>query len=238
MSEWWTYRPSDFLMFSPRIYWRLFASINEAWWPLPLVAPALALLLGLWIWRRGSAASLRAGLAASAAAGALVAWAFLWQRFAPIQWVAEAYAWGFGVLAAGLLLATAMPSIEPVSRGLRRQVAAALGLWALLGQPLLAALNGRPWLQAEVWGLAPDPTAIGTLAMALLLQARQPATRGPQWLPWGLRLLWLGPLLWCAISAATLATMGEAQALVPLAAIGAAAAAACFRRAENPPAAA
>ena len=33
MSEWWTYRPSDFLMFSPRIYWRLFASINESFWP-------------------------------------------------------------------------------------------------------------------------------------------------------------------------------------------------------------
>ena len=24
MSEWWTYRPEDFLLFSPRVYWRMF----------------------------------------------------------------------------------------------------------------------------------------------------------------------------------------------------------------------
>jgi hypothetical protein len=231
VSEWWTYRPSDFLMFSPRIYWRLFASMNEAWWPLPVLAPALALALGLWAWRQGSTAALRAALAASAAACALVAWAFLWQRFAPIQWVAEGYAWGFGVLAVGLLMAAARSAIEAVPQGPRRQAAAVLGLWALLLQPLLAGLAGRPWMQAELWGLAPDPTAIGTLAVALLVQPRRPTAR------WLLRLLWAGPLLWCAISAATLATMGEAQALVPLVAMLAAGAAAQLSRARSPPAA-
>ena len=44
MSEWWSYRPADFLMFSPRIYWRLFASINEAFWP---AQPALLAVLRL-----------------------------------------------------------------------------------------------------------------------------------------------------------------------------------------------
>ena len=42
MTEWWTYRPSDFLMFAPRTYWRLFELHNEAWWP----AQALLLLAG------------------------------------------------------------------------------------------------------------------------------------------------------------------------------------------------
>ena len=28
MSEWWTYRPSDFLLFSARTYWRLFELHN------------------------------------------------------------------------------------------------------------------------------------------------------------------------------------------------------------------
>ena len=32
-AEWWTYHPSNFLMFSPRIYWRLFESINAAYGP-------------------------------------------------------------------------------------------------------------------------------------------------------------------------------------------------------------
>ena len=45
MSEWWTYRPSDFLMFAPRTYWRLFELHNEAWWPAqPLLVLALSLI--------------------------------------------------------------------------------------------------------------------------------------------------------------------------------------------------
>ena len=37
MNEWWTYRADDFLMFSPRVYARLFERLNEDWWPLHLV---------------------------------------------------------------------------------------------------------------------------------------------------------------------------------------------------------
>ncbi len=29
MQEWWSYRPGDFLLFSPRTYWRLFQLANE-----------------------------------------------------------------------------------------------------------------------------------------------------------------------------------------------------------------
>lgn len=195
-------------MFSPRIYWRLFEAINQAWWPLPLLAPLLALAVGLWAWRTGSASAWRAALACSAGACALVAWAYHWQRFAPIQWVAEGYAWGFGLQALGLLLLASRASAGVVAV-VRRQAGAALGLWALAAHPLLPALSGRPWAQAEVWGLAPDPTAIAMLALWLCLP-RRPATT---WLPAVL------PLLWCAISAATLATMGEWQAVVPLAAV-------------------
>ena len=38
MTEWESYRLSDFLLFSPRTYWRLFELHNEALWPLPLLA--------------------------------------------------------------------------------------------------------------------------------------------------------------------------------------------------------
>jgi hypothetical protein len=77
---------------------------------------------------------------------------------------------------------------------------------------LLAGLGGRPWTQAEVFGLAPDPTVIGTLGWLLVQQGRSAASRAV------LRSLWIVPLLWCAITAATLGTMGSAQALSPLAA--------------------
>ena len=33
MSEWWTYRPSDFLLFAPRTYYRLFELYNAEIWP-------------------------------------------------------------------------------------------------------------------------------------------------------------------------------------------------------------
>ena len=52
MSEWWTYRLSDFLLFAPRTYWRQFELMNLQWWPLQpllLAAGVLIALMGLQI---------------------------------------------------------------------------------------------------------------------------------------------------------------------------------------------
>ena len=48
MAEWWTYRPEDFLLFSPRVYWRLFELHNAAVWPVQVPALLLgaAILIG------------------------------------------------------------------------------------------------------------------------------------------------------------------------------------------------
>jgi hypothetical protein len=79
-------------------------------------------------------------------------------------------------------------------------------VYALAIHPLIAPLSGRPWTQAEIFGLAPDPTAIATLGV-LVAAAR------PNW------LLLILPLLWCIISGLTLWTMESPEApLVPLAA--------------------
>ena len=60
MSEWWTYRLYDFLLFTPRTYYRLFELYNAAVWPAQIAAIALG--LGL-TWqcarRRGRAATAR-----------------------------------------------------------------------------------------------------------------------------------------------------------------------------------
>ena len=45
MTEWWTYRLSDFALFSPRVYYRLFELHNQALWPLQIVTLALGLLV-------------------------------------------------------------------------------------------------------------------------------------------------------------------------------------------------
>jgi hypothetical protein len=80
-------------------------------------------------------------------------------------------------------------------------------LFALLAYPLLGAISGRSWRQMEMFGVAPDPTAVATLGL-LLLAAR---------ITW---LLLPIPLIWCAVSGATLWTMRSPEAWVaPLAAL-------------------
>lgn len=217
MSEWWTYRPSDFLMFAPSTYWRLFELHNQAWWP----AQPLLLLAGLaWMLGLGRAALrpqraalwLRSGAAALAAIWAFVAGSFLWQRFEPINWAASTYAAGFLVQALGLLTLAAVADLHATTARARRRVGLLIVAAALLAYPLLTLAAGKPWTQAEVFGLAPDPTAIATLGFLLQVQARASAVG------WLLRALWALALAWCALSAATLLTLGSAQGWVPLAA--------------------
>jgi len=217
-STWWTYRPSDFLMFSPRIYWRLFQSLNEAWWPAQPVLLAAGLSWIGCIGLQGSKArahlggALRGAAVFLAACWAVVAWAFLLQRFAPINWVATGFAAAFVLQAFALVMLALVGGVRGQASAVRWRAGIALGLWAVLGHPLLSRAFGRPWQQAEVFGLAPDPTAIGSLAFLLLVSANAVTVR------WLLRALWFVPLAWCALSAATLATMGSAQAWIVLAA--------------------
>lgn len=208
MSEWWTYELSDFLLFAPRTYYRLFELYNAELWP----AQGLALALGVLAFAgaaRGDGPGLRLAAALLGAGWLWVAWAFHLGRYADIHWLAPGFAAAFGVQG-GLLLAwaaagAAPPPAVPV---LARRVG--LGLLGLaLAYPLLGPLVGRPWTQAELFGLAPDPTALGTLG--LLLLPRRPRGRG---------VLWVIPLLWCGVSAATLWTMAAPEAgLLPAAAL-------------------
>jgi hypothetical protein len=170
-----------------------------------LVAAALA-----WLalsWRSTKAPSVQSASAAAAVLGAcwlMTAWVFLLERFALINAPASGYAVAFALQGLGLLALAAVgqrAALLQRSPGGRPLIAVALGLWALLGHPLLALASGRPLAQAEVFGLAPDPTVIATLAFLLLVQPATGARR--LW-----RLLWWMPVAWCLVSAATLATMG------------------------------
>jgi hypothetical protein len=207
VSEWWTYRPSDFLMFAPRIYWRLFESLNLAFWPLQAGIALAGMAWLVWVWRGGGLpcrAAARAALAVLALGWALTAWAFLWLRLAPIHWLAGTIAPLFLLQAAAMLALALHGAVQGHSDRLRRAVGLSLLLSALLIHPLLAGLAGRPWVQAEFVGLASDPTAIATLGLLLVL-------RGPRW---PMRALWAVPLAWCLLSVATLWTMGSAQGWV------------------------
>ena len=226
MSEWWTYRPSDFLLFSARTYYRLFELYNAEVWPGHLLT--LGLGLALWVaLLQGRAWAPRAACLLLALAWLWVAWAFHRQRYASINWVATWFAAAFA-LEAVLLLSCAVfgaGTRAAAAQGRKRSIGLAVFAFALLAQPVIGPLLGRPWQQAEVFGLAPDPTALGTLGLLLLLQPRSTsgAARPRRWLT---VLLWPIPLLWCAVSGATLATMHAAEAwLMPVAALLAMAAA-------------
>ena len=195
----WSYQLSDFLLFSPRVYWRMFELHNEALWPLPLVTLALGIAaLALTIlWPRQSGRWIAILLAVL---WAWVGWSFVWERYATINWGAAYAAPLFAVeaLLLGIVGFNALALDPRSARGLAGVLLVALAL----AYPLLAPVFGRSWQGAEVFGIGPDPTAIATLGFLLLARGR------------AVFLLYPIPLLWCLVSALTLWAMADAQAWI------------------------
>ena len=207
MSEWWTYRPSSFLLFSARTYYRLFELYNAEIWPWQV----LALLVGLAILallRKPGAWQGRTISALLAASWLWVAWAYFYSRYASINWMATYFAAAFAleallliVLGVGHELAWRPPGSWISRAGI------GLAIFAVALQPLIGPLVGRSWSQVEVFAVAPDPTVVGTLGVLVL------ASGWPKW------LLLPIPILWCLVSGATAWVMQSPDAaLMPAAA--------------------
>lgn len=213
MTEWWTYRPSDFLMFSARTYHRLFELYNTEVWPGHVLAVAAGLALLLVTMQRKPWGPAAASLVL-AACWLWVAWAFHWQRYSSINTAAPWFAAGFAIeglllliVAGGLWLARVRLHI---AHGWDARLGLLLWLFALLVQPWLVLLQGRPLIEAQVFGIAPDPTVVATLGWLLMLRPAA-ATGARARTPAVVRLLWPVPLLWCLISGMTLWTMSSAS---------------------------
>lgn len=207
MPEWWTYTLSDFLMFSPRVYYRMFELHNDALWPVQFATVGLG-IVALYFLLRAAGNLPRVSAAILGGLWIWVAWSFFWERYATINWAAVYVAPAFAL--EGLLLIWAGmiggQLRAPQSRGPARIAGIALFAAALAAYPLLAPILRHPWAAAEVFGIAPDPTAIATLALLAITGAHR------RW------LLMAIPVAWCLISAATLWTMGMADAALVLAA--------------------
>jgi hypothetical protein len=217
MSEWWSYRPSDFLLFAPRTYYRLVELHNTELWPLQAVALVLALVLLALAWRGGRRAGIVVGSALAVAWG-FVGWRFHWHHYATINWAAVYFAAAFAVQAALLAWFGASGALAfGDSPRPRRYAGLALVTVALALLPLAALALGRPWRQLEVPGVSPDPTALFTLGL-LLVARRAPAP------------LFAVPLAWCAVSATTLWTLHAPDAWIPAAGAAVALAVALVRR--------
>ena len=194
MSEWWTYRPHDLLMYSARAYYGLFALENSQLWPLPILAVCAGAAVIVLLWR-GSMREQRIATAVLATAWFMVAWAFFVHQYSTIHTFARAFALAFVAQAILLLLEGVRPGVETsgaAPNSMRSRIGAALGGLALICIPLVTPLAGRPWAQAEIFGLAPDPT-VGLTFGALLVY------RPSRWWLWPLPLVWTvynGATLW------------------------------------------
>ena len=215
MTEWWTYRLSDFLLFSADTYYRLFELYNQAIWPahvavFVLCGLAVFLLFSPRLW------SERFLFCFLAACWLWVAWGYHVTHLSTINWAAPYFAAGFAL--EGLLLFL----VGGFSKKLHLDIAAdgtsrvgiGLAVFGLAIQPLIGPLSGRPWTQVELFGLAPDPTVVVTLGLILLKSQSR-------WILLGI------PVTWCLLSSATLWTMGMrdfwimlAAALIALIAVG------------------
>ena len=205
MSEWWTYRPEDLLLFSPRTYWRLFELANAELWPLQILIFGVGTLMLICV-IRPTPWSNRMVAGAMALAWTITGFWFIGSLYAEINWVAVYAVPAFAAEATLLLWFGVIR--KKLSFTLDRKVSAFLGFglfnYALLLHPLVAPLAGRPIAAAEIIGIAPDPTAIATLGLLSTCRCAQTI--------W---LILMVPVLWCLLSATTLLTMGTWEWWIP-----------------------
>jgi hypothetical protein len=207
MAQWWNYRPADLLLFSPRVYWRMFELQNAQMWPLALLTLSAGFaMVFLVIWRPKDHGRWIAIILALL--WAIIGYSFVWNRYATINW-AMAYVAPMFALQSILLLIVGIASDGLVftQRGFAGWSGLVLIASALLLYPVLPVFSGTPWRQMQLFGMAPDPTAIGTLGLLVLARGRY------------LALLFPIPVLWCFITALTLSAMGSGQAWLALAAV-------------------
>jgi hypothetical protein len=193
MSEWWTYRLSDFLMFTSSTYFRLFELSNRAWFPLQLVFVAASFLTIYYVAHRQKPVVVAAAAMLYGFAWCWVAWEFHWLRYAPVMLAGPYFAGMFVLQGVALAIGGNFLSAIQERKPAEFRLAWVLMLFGLVVQPLLAPAFGRPIHQAQLFGIAPDPTVTVTIGFLFLIRAS-----------WQLFVI---PLLWCAITAATLSTL-------------------------------
>jgi hypothetical protein len=205
MPDWLTYRLSDFLLFSPRTYYRMFELYHAEIWPIHVVVLASVGVIAVLLRREDE---WRGRVIAAVLAGwwLWVAVAFHLERYATINWAARYFGAGFAIQALLLLWISVVRG--QLRFGFSRQpeayAAVALLLVAFVVEPIAGLLTGRTWRQVEMFGVTPDPTAIATLALLALSTPRAS------------RILAVLPVVWCAIGGATLWALGSPDAWVVL----------------------
>lgn len=202
MSEWFSYSPEDFLLFSSRVYFRLLELHNAEVWPVHIAVMAAGVALIVLALRPVVGTSRIVGVILGAV-WLWVAWSFLWQRYATINWAVAYVAPVFVVQALALLWAGWRDRLVPViGRGPVGVGALALLAGAVIGYPALAYVFGRSLAGAEVFGIVPDPTALATAAVIAL------APRAP-------KALIAVPIAWLLFSSGVLHLLAALEWFIP-----------------------
>ena len=192
----------------------MFHRYNEAIWPMQLVAYAIGLfIVAIFILRcRGSRSVLASAVVANrlvpAILGGFWAWmgvVFMWGYQADISASGRVFGWLFLTGAACFMIAAFKGSELGLGRASSRRliIAAAMIVYAMLIYPLLGALAGHAYPSGPLFGVAPCPTALFTLAILV-------ACLRPRW------YLLLVPIAWAYIGATAAVKLGiiEDHALI------------------------
>lgn len=200
MGDLTTYSLSDFVPFLREVYLRHFAILNDYVWPAQFAAVALGGAALVYAWRgRGRWVG-----AALAICWGWVGWAYQMQTYATYNWAGTYFGWAF-VAQGALLLAIGL--LGGLDRETEQRLDApgwigcGLGAFGIAGFPFLIPLLGRSWSTVEIFGIAPDPTVVATLGLALT---------GERTYGW----LFVVPLLWCFVTGATSWVLGATTGLI------------------------
>ena len=205
--DWLGYSPADLVPFSRETWLRLVADYNAKHLPAVLTGLGSGVLV-LWFVAGAAAWRLRLAEALLVPSWLWIAWAFLHQALGPLLWAADWLALGFALQ--GLLLL--LSALIPLRVGDERWRGSVLAAWCLMASAVVLLPAAQLlWAQAPAalswFGSAPTPTAVATLALAVLIP-------GPR--AW---LLLSVPLFWCMLASAAQGVFGDP--LWPLPAIAA-----------------
>jgi hypothetical protein len=193
MSTGLSYSLQDFIPFTADIYFRLLERMSESYWPLHLLMLALGLVTCWLAWKHHA----RLAAVLIAPAWGFVAYAFFMQLYAELNWAGGYITYFFFTQAILLLMALTGIGLDSRPRTGASAMGITIVLAGLLVMPFIGPLSSGCWLQAEVFGVHPDPTAVTTLGLVVIL------FRG-----WYLWLIAVIPALWLLYSGLTLWALG------------------------------
>ena len=191
------------LPFDAEVLTSLYEQVNRAIWP----GQFLALVLGLGV----VVLAVRPVAQSARTIGWVLAAGWVWTGavfhltyFAPLNFAAPVFGWLFILQAALLGWTMGVRGHEAGGHPIDAfgWVGLGLALAALIVAPLAEGLFRAGWAAVQLPGLTPDPTAVFTLGVLLMLRGRAPLH------------LALLPALWLAVSVATAWMLEAPDAMV------------------------